>query len=281
MATHAHELPVGVRSAYNYQAAGLLSTADIELPRKVRLRPRRKVRHRGSGRVERHGRTHDDLLALRLEERVRVAQADSVVGLGTDAQDILSLHLVASCFQTYLPKTHGDSDATVRWLDAIERACGTREAFEAVFGIILCDRGIEFDDWAGMERSCLEPDKQRCRVFYCDPMESNQKSECERNHEQLRRILPKGRSHFDELTCYDVATCRSHVNSYPSAGRAGRCPFELAEGVLPQGLLDELGLARVPADQVTLRPGLVAHAVDRWARQDLTARKRIARKSRA
>jgi hypothetical protein len=81
-------------------------------------------------------------------------------------------------------------------------------------------------------------------VFYCDPIETNQKTQCERNHEQLRRLLPKGRSDFDRLSVWDVAACSSHVNSYPSAGRGGKCGFELAAGMLSQGLLDELGLER-------------------------------------
>ena len=41
---------------------------------------------------------------------------------------------------------------------------GSREAFERVFGVLLVDRGVEFDDWAGMERSCLEVGARRCRV---------------------------------------------------------------------------------------------------------------------
>ena len=41
-ATHADELPVGVRTLYHYQEAGILGTADIELPRKVRMKKRRK-----------------------------------------------------------------------------------------------------------------------------------------------------------------------------------------------------------------------------------------------
>jgi hypothetical protein len=92
-------------------------------------------------------------------------------------------------------------------------------------------------------------------------METNQKSQAERNHEQLRRILPKGRSDFDALSAWDVAVCCSHVNSYPSAGRGNKCPFELLGGLLPQELLDGLGIVRVAPDEVILRPSLIAHAV--------------------
>jgi IS30 family transposase len=260
-ATHAGELPVGVRTAYNYQDAGILDTANIELPRKVRMRKRRKKAEAGRDRVDRTGRTYADFQALPLGDRARVVQGDSVEGYQENLHDLLSLHIVARAFQVYLLKEHADSAATVACLDAMERSCGTREAFRAAFGVMLVDRGVEFDDWEGMERSCLEPGCARCRVFYCDPMDSNQKAQAERNHEQLRRILPKGRSDFDALSAWDTAVCTSHVNSYPSAERDGKCPFELLGDLLPKALLDDLGIERMAPDDVVLKPYLIAHAV--------------------
>ena len=261
-AEHGDELPVGVRTAYKYQAEGVFGVTDLELPRKVRMRPRRKGRGRGRDRVDRGGRTHGDFLALPLPEQARAVQADSVCGLARNRRDLLSLHLVATGLHLYLLKGHGSAAETVAALDRLERALGSREAFEAVFGVLLADRGVEFDDWEGMERSCLEEGAARCRVFYCDPMESNQKAQCERDHSELRRILPKGRSDFDALTPWDVAVAASHVNSYPRPGRGGRCPLELSSGVVPASLLADLGIERVPADEVTLRPTLFPHAVE-------------------
>lgn len=262
-AEHGDELPVGVRTAYSYQASGALQVASIDLPRKVRLRPRKGRKAPGRDRVDRSGRTHDDFLALPLTERARAVQCDSVCGFERNRRDLLSLHLVATGLHVYLLKEHASPAATVGALDAVERASGSRGAFEAAFGVVLADRGVEFDDWEGMERSCLEPGERRCRVFYCDPMESNQKAQCERDHSELRRILPKGRTDFDALTPWDVAVASSHVNSYPRPGRGGRCPLELASGTVPPGLLEGLGIERVPADEVTLRPTLVPHAVER------------------
>lgn len=34
----------------------------------------------------------------------------------------------------------------------------------------------------------------QCMMFYCDPMNSNQKSECEKNHEFIRYVIPKGKT---------------------------------------------------------------------------------------
>ena len=265
-AAHGDELPVCVRTAYSYQAAGVLGVANIELPRKVRLRPRKKRGRKGEdgpARVDRGGRTYADFEALPLAERARVVQGDSVCGLQRNRRDLLSLHAVAVCLHLYLLKGHAAAEETVSALDRLERALGSPGEFEAVFGVLLVDRGVEFDDWEGMERSCLEEGARRCRVFYCDPMESNQRSQCERDHSELRRVLPKGRSDFDALTPWDVAVLNSHVNSYPRPGRGGRCPLELASGLVPAALLEGLGIERVAPDEVTLRPALLPHAVER------------------
>lgn len=260
-ATHAKELPIGVRTAYNYQEAGLLGMADLDLPRKVRMKKRKRKTETSSSRIDRTGRTYADFCALPLEEQVRVVQGDSILGYQENLHDLLSLHIVSRAFQIYLLKEHSSPKATVDALDAMERLLESREAFEAVFGIMLFDRGTEFDDWEGMERSCLEPGLARCHVYYCDPIQTNQKSQAERNHEQLRRILPKGRSDFDLLSTWDVAVCTSHVNSYPSARRGGRCPFELLGGLLPDTMLNSLGIERLAPDEVILKPYLIKHAV--------------------
>ncbi|MBQ3302649.1 MAG: helix-turn-helix domain-containing protein [Eggerthellaceae bacterium] len=265
-AEHAGELPVCVRSAYKYQELNAVGLTSLDMPRKARLLPRKRPEAVGAGRerVDRTGRTYDDFNRLPVGDKARVVQGDSVEGYDWNTSDILSLHLVAHTFQIYLKKAAKSSPApVVAWLDAIERELGSPEAFEEVFGIMLLDRGAEFDDWAGMERSCLVEGARRCRVFYCDAQNSNQKSPAERNHEQLRRILPKKRSDFDKLSVWDVAVCCSHVNSYPLARKSGAFrPIEAAAALIPRRLLDALGIERVPADEVTLKPYLMAHAVE-------------------
>ncbi len=265
-AAHADELPVCVRSAYRYQELGAIGLAALDMPRKARLLPRKRPEPGAAKRerVDRTGRTHDDFEKLPLEDKVRVVQGDSVEGFERNKSDILSLHFVARAFQLYLKKdVKGSPRPVVGWLDAIERELGSPEAFEEIFGVLLVDRGPEFDDWAGMERSCVVEGARRCRVFYCDAMDSNQKSQAERNHQRLRRLLPKGRSDFDKLSVWDVAVCCSHVNSYPLVRASGAFrPIEAAADLIPGHLLDALGVERVPADEVVLRPYLMAHAVE-------------------
>jgi IS30 family transposase len=260
-AEHGEEMPVCVRTCYNYMHKGFMGASLIELPRQVRYKRRWKAPERGRDRVDRAGRTYDDFRALGLADQARVVQADSVIGLQENAQRILSLHMVRHSFQLYLLQADGSAARTVAALDAVETYLGSPGAFEAAFGVILADRGAEFDDWAGMERSCLAEGARRCRVFYCDPMNSNQKSQCEKNHQELRKVLPKGRSDFDRLTQADVAAVCSHVNSYPRPSRNGARPYDLAVAELTVDFLDTLGIVRLQPDEVVLKPYLMAHAV--------------------
>ena len=263
-AAHAEELPVGIRTFYSYVDLGVMGLSNMDLPRKVRYKQRKHADDTPKkSRIDRTGRTYADFLNLPMEERVRVVQVDTVLGFEHNRQRILSLHLVATLFQFYLLHD-GTASSTVAALDAIETYLGSTEAFRALFGIILADRGSEFNDFEGMERSALTDGEKRCQVFYCDPMRSCQKASCEKNHCELRKILPKGRSDFDALTNVDVAVLCSHVNSYPRPGRRGASPYDLAAPAVPKELFDNLGIERVTADEVTMSPKLLPHVITVW-----------------
>lgn len=54
------------------------------------------------------------------------------------------------------------------------------------------------------------------RLYYCDPRRSDQKGAYEKNHMEIRKMLPKGRGiSFDLLTHEDCELVMSHVNPEP------------------------------------------------------------------
>lgn len=262
-ATHQEELPICVRSAYNYQENSLLTCLNAELPRKVRLRPRKRFVPSQSKRskIDRQGKEFSDFLALPIELQARVVQGDSVCGFQDNKLDILSLHFVARGFQSYQLKGHGVARETIRCLNEWEQAFGSPEAFRAAIPVLLVDRGAEFDDWEGMERSCISPEIKRTQVFYCDTMQSNQKANAERNHEQLRRILVKNRSNFDALSIEDVRLCTNHVNSY-SIERFENCAFDQMVGLVGTKVLTKMGFEQLVPDEVILKPYLLPDVVE-------------------
>ena len=127
----------------------------------------------------------------------------------------------------------------------------------------MLDRGDEFSDIDGMERSCFKPDKQRCKVYFCDPRRPDQKGAAEKNHEHIREILPKGRSNFDALNAYDVATLCSNINSYVRASLDGKTPYECALSIYPKEFLDELGIIKIKKEEVQLNTSLLPHTQKR------------------
>lgn len=246
-------LPVSQRTMYSYIEDGLLGLANIDLPKKVRYRPRRKVADYRV--VERSDRSYDKFAELPASQRARAAQMDTVVGVRGDFKSILTLHLPMHELQLMAMLDEHSCSCVVGALDWIEGIVGTA-GFARLFGTILTDRGIEFCDAEAIEGSCLSRGR-RCRVFYCDPRQSQQKGSCERNHALLRRIIPKKTS-LDGLTAFDVATACSHLNSYPRKSLGGKSPLAAASRLVPKALLDELGVVHLRPDEVVMDPSALS-----------------------
>lgn len=251
-AVHGAQMPITSRTMYSYIERGVLGLANIDLPRKVRYRPRKAIS--GFRPVDRDGRSYGDFLDLPREIRERAVQMDTVIGRARDFKCILTLHFPSWELQLMVLLDEHTCECVVGALDWIECVVGTAE-FARLFGVVLTDRGVEFGDFEAIERSALG-NGRRCRVFYCDPMRSGQKGSCEKNHVELRRVLPKGTS-FEGLTAYDVATVCTHVNNYPRKGLGGATPYSLAARHLPKNLLDELGVARLSPGEAVLTPALL------------------------
>ncbi|NTU88557.1 MAG: IS30 family transposase [Actinobacteria bacterium] len=247
-ATHADRFPVGVRTFYNYIERGVMGMSNMELPKKVRYKLRNK-KETLVPRSDLTGRTYADWQALEEEERLNTVQMDCVLGRKDDTKVILSLHFPRFSFQFYILLDRKDQVHVAAALDALETYCEGR--FSQVFPTILTDRGSEFLNFRDIEKN------GRTRVYYCDPVKPGQKGACEKNHVELRKILPKGVTDFDALTISDVSEVSSHVNSYPRPGLGGQAPIALASLVLPKSSLESLGIRHVPADDVIMRPSLL------------------------
>lgn len=247
------QVKVSARTLYRYAEAGVFGIANIELPRKVRYKPRKDV-PKVDRPVDRDGRSYSDFPGLPEDARARAVQMDTVVGLKGDFKRILTIHFPPMEFQLHVLLDEHTCDCAAGFLDWLECTIGT-EAFRRFFGVVLTDRGIEFGNFRAIERSCLARGR-RCRACYCDAMASHQKASCEKNHVELRKILPKKTS-FESLTPYKMALVSSHVNSYPRKSLGGESPYSLAAKALPKELFDGLGISYVAPEDVTLKPALV------------------------
>lgn len=87
-------------------------------------------------------------------------------------------------------------------------------------------------------------------------MMSNQKAQCERDHEFIRMVIPKG-TFFDDLTQPDIDLMMSHINTYTRPSIGDCTPIDLFEACFGSALLRDLNLRKIPADEILLKPALL------------------------
>lgn len=112
--------------------------------------------------------------------------------------------------------------------DQLEEGLGL-ELFRRLFRIIITDNGSEFKNPTSLETSLKG--ELRTKIFFCDPLASWQKWKLEKNHEYIRKIIPKGIS-LTNYTAEDITLMTNHINSTARASLNGRTPFELAQLLL-------------------------------------------------
>lgn len=253
---HKEKLPISLRTFYNYVEMGVFdSIVNLDLPKKVVFKVRKKKDAPPVPRHDLEGRTYEDFQKLPPEEQTNAVEMDCVVSAKGCDKAILTLLFRRFSFQLMLYLQAKNQAEVAKALDMVEGLIGPR-AFKKWFGTILTDHGSEFLDFLVLEKSCKGKGK-RCRVYYCDPMESGQKGRCEKNHVELRKILPKGTS-FQNLTARKLAVVCSHVNSYGRPVVGGASPYQLTSQVLPEDLFVGLGIGRIAPEDVVMKPGLVA-----------------------
>ncbi|WIV11353.1 hypothetical protein [Proteiniborus sp. MB09-C3] len=116
------------------------------------------------------------------------------------------------------------------------------------------DNGSEFSNPKALEYDAQG--NRRTRLYYCDPCASFQKPNVELNHEFIRKILTKGRS-FDDLTQDDISLMMSHINSYSREKLNDKSPFDTFGFLYGYDVLEKLGISRIPANEILLKPSLL------------------------
>jgi IS30 family transposase len=249
------------RTLYTYVEKGIFKPEGVDnysLPMQVSYRRRKSPRHEHL-RVDRQchvGRTRDDFEAyLRQSGSPAVVEMDTVVSAQGDLPAILTLHFVSCHLQLGFHLRQKTASEVVACFDRLWAALGPQD-FRRIFPVILTDRGTEFTLPQRIELDSAG--RRRTRVFYCDPLQSQQKAHCEKNHVFIRRILPKSvRFSSVGLDQDKVSLMMSHINSYRRKDLEGRSPFEVFEYLYGPGLLQRLGIRRVPDKDIVLKPSLL------------------------
>ena len=248
-----YDLPCSERSFYRHVENQDIPIKSIDLHKKVKYKKRKKSKVRSHDAGFYKGHEYEDYLALPDVDRSIVTEVDTIEGKKGDRKHILSLHRVDLHFQIYILLLENTMEKVVEAIDWLEELCDGQ--FSEFFGLLLLDRGSEFDDISGIEQSALH-DGLRCAVYYTDPNRPDQKGACEKNHVEFRKIVPKGIS----LQNMDTATLSlicSHVNSSIRKGCGNATPFKMASMCMPSELLEKLGVQHIPPQDVIATPNIL------------------------
>lgn len=246
---------------YRWVAAGYDGMTNMELRRKVGYRPRRRA---PAASATRHSprRSYAAFLGLGEDACAAAWEMDTVEGAREDSACLLTLLHRPSRLQLALPLAAKDAESVAAALGGVRSVLGAGGTGR-VFRAVLTDNGAEFSD-EGAIAALIGEGPGETRLFYCDPGRSDQKGACERNHVEIRKLLPKGRGlRFDRLVPADLSLAMSHVNSEPRGALGFATPARAFRAMLGDdaaALLEAYGIEDVPIDELDLTPGLIARA---------------------
>jgi len=251
---HVDELMCSEKTLYNYVDAQLFDIRNIDLPRKVKYRPRYKKPEFKVDRGCRIERSYADFQKyLGANPETTIVQMDSVIGR-VGGKCLLTIHFVESSLMLAFLRDANTSASVIEIINLLDEALGAK-TFSRLFPVILTDNGSEFSNPKEIEKRSTIP-CNRTKIFYCDPSAPYQKGACEVNHELIRRILPKGSS-FDELTQQDITLMMNHINSYKRKKLNNRSPYETFSFYYGEDVLKKLGCSPVAAENIILKPKLL------------------------
>ncbi len=248
---HTDEVMVSERTLYKYINNGLFTARNLDMPRTVRMRPRRnKSKALKVDKKCRVNRTYDDYLAyMRDNPGQPVRELDSVEGIRGGAV-LMTIQFVEQDFQLAFLRSANNSKSVTDIFNRLYLELGP-DLFKKLFPVILTDNGSEFSNPKAMEND--DQGNQRTKVFYCDANASYEKPHCENNHEMIRRCIPKGVD-IGQYTQEQISLMMSHINSYERPILGNKSPYDVFAFQYGEDVLKILGLKRIPPDEIILSP---------------------------
>ena len=225
------ELDISKRTLYNYSEKGYLDIKNIDMPRKVRYKKRKRTSPKRTKSEDccRKNRTYDDFKTFINKGKITYyAQMDTVEGKEGHPV-LLTLYLIPLNVLLAYKISSQTIDEVNNKIKFLKQTLGF-EVFHNLFPIILTDNGKEFKRPEPIEDNGL--DVLKTKVFYCDPGRSDQKAEIEVAHEYIRRYIQKGID-IDNYSDEQISLMINHINSTKRESLDAKSPYEL--------LVDKIG----------------------------------------
>ncbi len=255
-ATHGKELDCSRTTLYSYIDRCALSVRNIDLPRKVKYKPRKNPTKftETSNADFRVGRTYEDFCDyLSQNPMTQVVEMDTVIGKKDSNKVLLTLFFRSCSLMLIILLPNKSQEAVIAALNWLCECVGI-DSFKRLFPVILTDNGTEFQYPEALETDLNG--ELKTHLFYCHPNCSWEKGMIEKNHEFIRMILPKGQS-FDKLDQDDITLLMNHINSIARDSLNGCTPYKLSRYVLDNALHDAMNLQEIAPDDVFLKPQLL------------------------
>ena len=255
------EFNVGSRTVRNYINHGYTTVTNLETPRGVKFKKRKKkvpadeIKKTRSCKV---GRDYSSFLRYMTGAVFTIyTQLDTVEGLKKDGKKPLLLTLIIVKLNLFLCFLIPDSSSKRKKevFDYLYNKLGND--YSKFFKVILTDNGSEFNSPEDIEID-FETGEVRSKVFYCSPYHSWEKGSIEVCHELLRRIIPKGQS-LRHLTTLDTVLINNVINNYVRVDLDNKSAYQLFCDTFPENgekILKKLKIRYLEPDLIDLTPSL-------------------------
>ena len=249
-------LKISTKTAYNYVNSGCFQVKHNDLPNyanhilKKRTFIPKEYEYQENKDMNRKGREYYDYLLYIDANNISYHVELDCVGITKDYVGALLTIIIPKWSFLLLYKLDVKDMVNVnKCIDFIYETIGDAN-FKKYFGVMLTDRGPEFNDYKG-----IEFDKngiRRTRLFYCDSGASTQKPFVERINREIRRYVFKGQS-VKTITQQDCDLIASNINSMILDGLGQRTPYEFAKTYLGEEILKKLNIKCIKPDDLVVK----------------------------
>lgn len=199
------EQMVCTKTLYNYVDARLLTIRNIDLPLKLRRRPKKH-------RIRKHKRQLGTCISERpaaINERKEFGhwEIDTVIGSKSKSDAVLLTMTERMTRKELIMKIpNKTSKAVQEALIGIIRETGT--TFSEVFKSITADNGSEFSELPELEVTT------NTKVYFSHPYTSSERGTNERHNGLIRRFIPKGKQ-INQYSIEAIAKVQEWCNTLP------------------------------------------------------------------
>ena len=255
--TNNPKLHISIKTGYNYVNSGHFKVKHDNLPnymnhilKKRRIDIPKEYEYQENRDMNRKGREYYDYLQYIDKNNIIYHAEMDCVGITKDYHGALLTIIIPKWSFLLLYKLEvKDMDHVREKIGYVYIALGY-ELFNKYFGVILTDRGPEFNDHQGIEFD--EDGINRCKLFYCDSGQSTQKPFVERVNREIRRYIFKKQS-VEKITQDDCNLIASYINNMTLDSLGNRTPYEFAKMFLGESSLRKLNISYIKPNDLIIK----------------------------